>query len=246
MTEYNKNKVMINLHCKKCNRYWISSWNKMMLGSDCSYCLGKGINKKNNNKIKNKRKFLNLSNVELLYPFLATEWDYEKNKDLPNKYRPKSSKQVNWVCSQCKHNWIARICDRAIGTGCPACKMSGGAKKIYFWLKENNFCFDIEYEFNDLLSNIGNPLKYDFAIFKNKNKDIPDYLIEFDGDQHKKFVSIFHKSIDDFMLRKEYDERKDSYAKNNFINLIRLSNKEYKDIEVILLNQLTSCVTLIK
>ena len=54
-------------------------------------------------------------------PTLASEWNYEKNKELkPEHLTPNSGKKVWWICSQ-KHEWQAAIYSRSSGCGCPYC-----------------------------------------------------------------------------------------------------------------------------
>lgn len=88
----------------------------------CPYCAGKIASLNDNLKIN--------------HPELMCQWDYNKNKDLPESYRPGSNKKVWWVCTADKHkndpngvfNWEARIADRtkkSSTTGCPSCNMSG-------------------------------------------------------------------------------------------------------------------------
>lgn len=54
-------------------------------------------------------------------PFLAKEWNYEKNENLkPEHFKANSSKKVWWVCSK-GHEWQATIAHRNNGRGCPYC-----------------------------------------------------------------------------------------------------------------------------
>jgi hypothetical protein len=223
-----KNRLFVSLRCKKCNQEWNTIFSNILKDEGCPYCA--------------KRRAGNKDNLEILFPYLMIEWDYKKNKKSPSKYRSKSNQSVYWICFQCGYKWKAKISDRTKGHGCFACNMSGGSKKIYFWLKENSLKFGIEKKFYDLLSDLGNPLRYDFVVY-DKRKDIIITLIEFDGQQHEKFVSGFHKDYDSFQLCKKYDKRKNEYAKNKNIELLRISYKEYKDIDNILSTRLSSYIT---
>ena len=56
-----------------------------------------------------------------LYPDLVKEWDQSKNGDLtPYDVMPGSGKKVWWKCNE-GHEWEARICNRASGSGCHYC-----------------------------------------------------------------------------------------------------------------------------
>ena len=76
-------------------------------GSGCPYCSG-------NLPIVGKTDLLSQ------YPFVAQEWNYEKNDKLPQEYTSGSSQKVWWKCKQ-GHEWQAIIRDRTRGKGCPYC-----------------------------------------------------------------------------------------------------------------------------
>lgn len=221
-TNYKNVRTPMKTKCNICKKYWYVRYNDINKGEGCPICAGKIPTYTNN--------------LLILYPWVAKEWDYSKNKKRPEDYLSKSHEKVHWICCNCDHKFNAIIKNRTgLNSGCPACKISGGAKRIYHYLKINNFEFDIEYnKFQDLLSYKGNPLIYDFAIFNNKDKNIPDYLIEFDGGQHENFIPIFYKTVEDFQIRKEYDKLKDKYAINHNIPLLRINHKDINNIEKIL------------
>src|SRR5687767_5249874 len=55
-------------------------------------------------------------------PDIAESWDYSKNTDTPNDVSVASSKKRWWICTKCKHTWIAAISNRTNGnSGCPGC-----------------------------------------------------------------------------------------------------------------------------
>lgn len=54
-------------------------------------------------------------------PLLLKEWDYEKNKNGPEEYTPKSNEEVFWICSKCGYRFKAKINNRAIRNGGCAC-----------------------------------------------------------------------------------------------------------------------------
>ena len=66
---------------------------------------------------------------------------------------------------------------------------SAGEVKIYNLLKDYDIDFEEEYEFDDLKSSSGRPLRFDFCVY-NDDGDI-DYLIEYQGKQHYAPVSKF-------------------------------------------------------
>lgn len=56
-----------------------------------------------------------------VYPELSVEWHPTKNNGLePQMVAPKSRSKVWWL-GPCGHEWQAKVCNRANGTGCPIC-----------------------------------------------------------------------------------------------------------------------------
>lgn len=62
-------------------------------------------------------------NLVLVYPEIAKQWDYEKNKDSPYDISPKSSKKRWFKCDKCKQSFETVVGNRVTrGGGCPYCK----------------------------------------------------------------------------------------------------------------------------
>lgn len=75
----------------------------------------------------------------MLYPAIASEWDYERNNKGPHEYLPGSGKIAWWKCvkNTCGcHRLQATIHNRVNGTGCPYCN-GAAAKPI---CPHNNLC----------------------------------------------------------------------------------------------------------
>lgn len=130
---------------------------------------------------------------------------------------------VIWKC-QCDCGNIVKVSSRNLAYGdtksC-GCLVSKGEFLIEQLLKENNIPYQKEYSFPDLKSEKGFLLRYDFFV---DNK----YLIEFDGEQHNTDKSFF--SHDNFLYRKENDEKKTLYAKEHNIPLIRIPYSKLKNL----------------
>lgn len=102
----------------------------------CPYCAG-------------KRAIPGQNDLLTINPYLAAEWDYEKNDDLsPEIVLPYSSKKVWWKCQE-GHSWIAAISNRSNGNGCPYCAgifpivgktdfESQHPELLFLWDYENN------------------------------------------------------------------------------------------------------------
>lgn len=112
------------------------------------------------------------------------------------------------------------------GDGCPICSISKGERKCIDWLNSNNYKYEREYIFDDLISDKNAFLRYDFAVFiKDKT-----FLIEYDGEFH--FRNVFDE--DAFKRRKMLDRQKDNYALDNNMSLLRIPYWEYENTEKIL------------
>lgn len=208
----------IILKCNFCNNTWKTCWNFIRCNSECPICQGGNWDICNNN-------------LKIMFPEIAKEWDYEKNIEKPECCTSHSSKNIFWVCSSCKGRWKAVIQNRVKGSGCPICKMSGGAKKINNFLEKNFFDFKREFSFSDLIGDSGWHLRYDFAVFENNNIS---YLIEHDGRQHDYPCEFFYKTEEEFEHRKKYDRLKDEYSIKNKIPLLRIKKKDFLNIDEIL------------
>lgn len=108
--------------CSQCGY----SWNARVADrtgkkhSGCPRCAGRGV-------IKGEDDF------GTLYPRIAIDWDWNKNKKSPYDYRPGSNQNVFWKCHICGHEWHRPIVDRVIKkTGCKSCasRRTGLEKRI--------------------------------------------------------------------------------------------------------------------
>lgn len=148
----------------------------------------------------------------------------------------KSKGNKSWICKcDCGNTVIVTGWDlrggRTTSCGCyhsEVCKqrklvhnaMSKQEKIVYELLKNNdyNFLYDEPF-FSDLLTPNGGIARYDFIILDDNNN--PIRLIEIDGEQHYKPVKIFGGKKA-FKERQKMDKKKNEYAKNKNIPLVRL------------------------
>ena len=115
---------------------------------------------------------------------------------------------------------------------------SYGELRIQSYLAKNNFNFIEQYSFEDC-KNV-NPLRFDFAVFNEYNN--LECLIEFDGEQHFRFVEFFHVTEEGFNKQKYWDNYKNEYCKRNNIKLYRIPYWDFDNIENILENILYNCI----
>ena len=103
--------------CLKCGNVWLSSCsNRTISNRGCPKCAKERIAKR-----LSTVKSIDES-ILIKYPRIASEWNYELNKEGPEKYYPSSNKKVWWHCKTCNQNWQAVIshrCNR--NSNCPIC-----------------------------------------------------------------------------------------------------------------------------
>lgn len=113
-----------------------------------------------------------------------------------------------------KHGIFKQVVrNHLLGRGCSICRNSKGELFIKQILDVNNIKYKQQYKFNNL--RYKDLLKFDFAIIDNKEN--VEYLIEFNGEQHYKFKTKFHKSQEGFIISQYRDSLKLSYCLENDI-----------------------------
>lgn len=120
---------------------------------------------------------------------------------------------------QCKEGHIFYTKPTTIvndGCFCPICNESHGEREIRLYLEKHNIWYLREW-----IPEGYTPIKYryDFLIYYNGIYK----LIEYDGEQHFRYVEHFHKILDKYhdRVRKDYD--KTLLAINNGLSLLRIS-----------------------
>ena len=133
------------------------------------------------------------------------------------------------VISKIKYN------DLQQGHGCPLCgKSSKGELEIKDWLDKNNKIFALQYTFDDLVSDTGYKLRFDFAVFNNDNS--LKTLIEFDGKQHYEAIDYFGGE-EALNRQQQLDTLKNEYCQNNNLDLLRIPYTEFFNLEEVLSNK---------
>lgn len=189
--------------CEK-GHEWESKIITKINGHHCPYCSGRL-------SIKGE------TDLETLFPDIAQEWNYQKNKEKkPSEVSAKSSSKVWWVCKKCGNEWKSLISNRTrddgnTGSGCPKCsselRISFPEKVIHFYLKQN---------FKHVLENID--MNY-FNWLGRMSIDvyIPELKlgVEYDGAWHKK----------------ETDVKKNKLCQEKGITLIRVRDKRLPELK---------------
>lgn len=220
--------------CEK-NHSWKATISKRNHDRNCPHCC--------NHPLPSEEYNLLLDNPEL-----CKEWNYEKNKNNPENYTPRSSKDVWWKCKECGHEWDASIKNRnkQKGTGCPECSKSKGEKRCKKVFISKNFIEILQDEYDKLvdkyintyfipqktfdgLIGLGNGiLSYDFYIPKY------NLLIEYQGEFHD--GTAYQQTEEEYIKQIEHDRRKKNYALVNGYNFLEIWYWEFDEIEEILTN----------
>ena len=134
-----------------------------------------------------------------------------------NKIDNRGHRIKRWVCQcECGNTTIV-VTQKLISghTKSCGCLISEGERKIEELLKNSNIAYQKQFIFSDLLSWLGNPLRFDFALFN------PDgslwCLIEYQGVQHEKDHGRFGLSS-----RLYSDPQKRDYCKKHNIVLYEI------------------------
>lgn len=107
------NQVMPNSHKKiwwRCQmgHEWNTTPSHRIEGSGCPYCSHQKI-------------LRGFNDLATLFPHLATEWNYKRNKINPEAVLGGGWKKYWWICEK-GHEWETSIRKRIDGRGCPVCK----------------------------------------------------------------------------------------------------------------------------
>ena len=134
---------------------------------------------------------------------------------------PQNGQKVRtyWVC-QCECGNVVSIERTHLvnrnQTSC-GCVQSIEEYNIHKLLSNNGIKYKAQYTNNDLKTEKNGYLRFDFAILDEQNNVVR--LIEFDGPQHNN-SEWYGEEV--FIQQKEYDNRKNIYAKQCGIDLIRI------------------------
>ena len=130
-----------------------------------------------------------------------------------------------WEC-QCECGNITIVNSNNLQNGgVKSCGCYGRSKNeqiIATILKERDIPFITEYSFNDLLSNKGALLRFDFAVIDAAQQ--VKFLIEYQGIQH--FSNSFKHSGEEYQLAQERDKMKHEYCRTQGIPLYEIRYNE--------------------
>jgi len=232
-----KSKVYIYCQEKDYHDSYPTFCNCFIRGDRCPYCSNR------------HGKVHKLDSLGTLHPEVLKIWS-DKNKKSSYEYAPFSMQQVYWKCPERKHEEYPRIISNSnkCNFRCPECQYSKGEEVISNYFISKGFIKIDQYDFMRLIDEnkynknyyipqktfegllgLGNGLlSYDFYLPKY------NLLIEYQGEQHERYIEGFHESYDDFLKQVEHDRRKCEYTYNNNINFLEIWYWDYNKIEEIL------------
>lgn len=194
LVDYKNNSTKVKIICPEHGIFEQKPNGHIIQKSGCLKCSGKYK--------KSKEEFISQSK-EIhgeIYDYSLV--DYKNNK-----------KNVKIICP--KHGIFEQRPDSHLNReqGCPLCNNSKGELKINKILKDNNFSFVAEKDFENCIDN--KKLRFDFYLPEH------NLCIEYDGLQHYESVEYWG-GIDYLKYVQKHDEIKNDYCKENNINLIRI------------------------
>ena len=86
-------------------------------------------------------------NLEVVFPELSKQWDYEKNKKKPNEIFPNENKKYWWRCER-NHSWYTSPNSRAGGSRCPYCMGALASPEYNLAVEFPHICEEWDHEKN--------------------------------------------------------------------------------------------------
>lgn len=117
-------------------------------------------------------------------------------------------------CNKDNYEWDIYPSNIQKGRWCPVCNLPFSEKVPYDYLMNNQYKFEIQYSFKDLIGDTNELLKFDFALF-HKNKLVG--LLEIDDEEHRHNHTQLRR-----VKARERDELKNKYCEEKGIPLYRM------------------------
>lgn len=219
LSEYINTRTKIEVKHNSCGKtFKVTPNNFISKNSTCPHCS------------KNQRKNTEIFKEEV---FQLEENEYK----VLGEYKGKNLK-IEFYHEECGRSFLMAPDKFIQGHRCTACTETKGEAKVRKALQKYNIEFAKQYSFSDCKGK-KYPLKFDFAIFKNKKLVA---LLEYDGEQHFKPKNFHGISNEKAIIAHEKtvnrDKIKNYYCRNNNITLIRIPYWEYDNIEKIIISNM--------
>ena len=201
----------LEIKCLKHNKVFYKSWHSFQQGKRCNDCGMESRTEKQRHSIEYVREYI----------------ESQGDKLLSDKYINNIEK-LEILCKK-GHIFTMGFGSYVTNHRCPICNESKGEKRISEILDNFNILYTRQKTFDDC--RFKNKLPFDFYL--------PKYncCIEFDGEQHFEIVEHFN-GLEGFVDRKIRDTIKNIYCQQNNIKLVRISYKDFNNIEKIICKEL--------
>jgi predicted Zn-ribbon and HTH transcriptional regulator len=168
--------------------------------------------------------------------------EYEVLEDYKRAHTKILMKHNNSECFNCE--WEVTPHAFLKGSRCPICNASKGETLIKKYLSINKIKFSLQYSFDNLKGSNEGVLRFDFAIFYNKEKTNLAFLLEYDGEFHYKPIKNYKnepiKKAEERLEKQQYhDQLKNKYCEKNKIPLLRIPYWDFENIDQILTTELS-------
>lgn len=128
----------------------------------------------------------------------------------------------NWKCKCENCGTEVVVTQHCLMQGQISCGCVKSKSEVFIakFLNDHHLNYKKQYQFDDLKSTKGYPLRFDFAVFDDNDK--LNFLIEYQGEQHYE-ATKYWGGQEGLNQRIEYDNIKKQYCNNNKIKLIEIT-----------------------
>ena len=204
---YINNKTKVEIICPIHGIYYVLPTHHLN-GVECKKCYY--------DKMKmSKQDFIKKANM-----IHENKYDYSKVVYINSKTKVEIICPIHGIYKQTPHHHLN-------GSSCKKCRQSKGENEIETFLLKKKIIFETQKKIEKCKDK--RELPFDFYL--------PDYnlCIEYDGEQHFKNNEFFGGE-DAFKIRQKHDKIKNDFCEENNINLLRISYKQFNEVEDLIYN----------
>ncbi len=203
--KYVNGTTKLDFICGKANHTFSMNWTNYQQGQRCRYCNNDNLSEQRRTTIEDINKYIESRGATLI----------DGGNDYKNVYS-----RITIKCNTCEYISSLLYISYKLSNGCSSCnqkKYSKGEQHIAEYLKNHNITYIAQATFEGCKSKY--LLKFDFYLPEH------NLCIEYDGMQHYEPVEYFggQKGFESSQIR---DEIKNTYCRNNNINLVRIRYDE--------------------
>jgi len=233
---YVKNFVENNSNCELLSDIYNNMNDKLDFKCECGEIFAttfSAFKLANQRQCKKCGYLITASKMKLSYEEVKRRIEIKGNELLSTEYKNNNTK-LKLKC-KCGEIFYRKLDNYMNGSDCcDYCNKSKGEKECYKVLEKYNITFKQQETFEGCKGN-RKLLPFDFSVYINNKLK---FLIEYQGEQHYRYVPQFHRNEKGFEKQLDYDNRKRIYCKNNNIELLEIPYWDFNNIEDILLEKL--------